>query len=90
MRHMMVFLSLELFLGTASHAQPRGGTTLPVGNHGSAAVLPTRVKTAPVRDLQDRAWWAEKTSSYDFATEDKIDADAYNRVLWDGIKGPRR
>lgn len=41
MRRMMVLLSLELLLVTESMAQPRGGTTLPVGNIGSAAVLPT-------------------------------------------------
>lgn len=49
---------------------------------------PAKTKTAPVRDLHDRAWWAAKTAGFDFTREDKIDADAYNKLLWNGIKGP--
>src|SRR5215470_6135606 len=41
MRHMLVFLSLGLAFSADAHAQPRGGTTLPVGNVGASAVLPT-------------------------------------------------
>src|ERR1043166_2635585 len=41
MRRLTLLLSLELLLATRAHAQPKGGTTLPVGNFGSAAVLPT-------------------------------------------------
>lgn len=41
MRRMFVFLSLGLGFSAAVHAQPRGGTTLPVGNVGNSAVLPT-------------------------------------------------
>lgn len=49
--------------------------------------MASRVKTAPVVERHDRTWWAEKTAGFDFSSEDKIDADAFNRVLWDGIRG---
>jgi YVTN family beta-propeller protein len=50
---------------------------------------PSRVKTAPVVERHDRSWWADQTAGFDFSSEDKIDADAFNRVLWDGIRGTR-
>jgi YVTN family beta-propeller protein len=37
----------------------------------------------------DARYWAEATRGYDWSSEDKIDADAYNRTLWNGIKGDR-
>ena len=46
-----------------------------------------RVKTAPIVERHDRTWWAEKTAGFDFSSEDKIDAGAFNRVLRDGIHG---
>jgi hypothetical protein len=41
MPRMLVFLSLGLAFSAEAQAQPRGGTTLPVGNVGASAVLPT-------------------------------------------------
>jgi YVTN family beta-propeller protein len=35
----------------------------------------------------DAAYWAERTQGYDFSREDKLDASAFNRVLWNGLKG---
>ena len=35
----------------------------------------------------DAAYWAEKTRGYDFSAEDKLDAPAFNLVLWNGLKG---
>jgi len=35
----------------------------------------------------DAAYWAEKTQGYDFSAEDKLDAPAFNLVLWNGLKG---
>ncbi len=32
-------------------------------------------------------YWANVTRGYDWSAEDRGDADAYNRVLWKGIKG---
>ena len=35
----------------------------------------------------DAAYWAAATRGYDWSAEDRINAAAYNRVLWQGIKG---
>lgn len=35
----------------------------------------------------DAAYWEEKTKGLDFSTEDKLDTDRFNRVLWEGLKG---
>jgi DNA-binding beta-propeller fold protein YncE len=43
--------------------------------------------SASVRDLHDRNWWAEKTRNFDFSDADKIDADAFNRIIWQGSMG---
>ncbi len=31
-------------------------------------------------------YWADATRGYDWRSEDRINADAYNRVLWNGLK----
>ena len=33
----------------------------------------------------DATYWAERTKSFDFSQEDKLDALAYNKVLWAGL-----
>jgi hypothetical protein len=59
-------------------------TQLPIAKPKRAAAL----KAAPVpRPLHDAAWWAEKTKGFTFAKEDLNNADAYNRVLWEGTMG---
>jgi DNA-binding beta-propeller fold protein YncE len=35
----------------------------------------------------DASWWAEKTKGFDFSAEDKVNAAAYNRILWQGLMG---
>jgi hypothetical protein len=35
----------------------------------------------------DQDWWAQRTRGYDWSKEDRIPADAYNRTLWEGLKG---
>jgi hypothetical protein len=37
--------------------------------------------------LHDAAWWAAKTKGFDFSDADRIDADAFNRILWQGSMG---
>jgi YVTN family beta-propeller protein len=44
-------------------------------------------KSAAIPLRHDRQWWAENTKNFFFAVEDKLDADAFNRVLWAGVKG---
>ncbi len=33
------------------------------------------------------SWWAAKTKGFDWSSEDRIPADRYNRILWEGLKG---
>ncbi len=35
----------------------------------------------------DQDWWAKRTKGYDWSHEDRVPADAYNRTLWEGLKG---
>jgi YVTN family beta-propeller protein len=52
--------------------------------------LPARNSTAQVQSsipAHASAYWAEKTKGFDFSTEDKLDADSFNLILWNGLKG---
>jgi YVTN family beta-propeller protein len=40
-----------------------------------------------MRPTHDQDWWAQRTRGYDWSSEDKIPAGAYNRTLWEGMKG---
>jgi DNA-binding beta-propeller fold protein YncE len=44
-------------------------------------------KTTAMQFKHDAAWWAKATEGMDFGTEDKVDADRFNRIIWAGIKG---
>jgi YVTN family beta-propeller protein len=35
----------------------------------------------------DAAYWAGKTAGFDFSSEDKLDSERFNLVLWNGLKG---
>jgi hypothetical protein len=35
----------------------------------------------------DAAYWAGKTNDFDFTSEDKLDSESFNMVLWKGLKG---
>jgi len=52
--------------------------------------LPAPNSTALVQPLiptHNAAYWADKTKGFDFSTEDKLDSDSFNLVLWNGLKG---
>ncbi len=51
-----------------------------------AACRSNRVTTAPT-PLHNGQWWTAKTAAFDFTTVDDVDSDAFNHVLWDGIRG---
>jgi hypothetical protein len=40
-----------------------------------------------LRPTHDQDWWAQRTRGYNWSSEDKIPAAAYNRLLWQGMKG---
>jgi YVTN family beta-propeller protein len=56
-------------------------TELPLSIPARMAAL----KNRPVTIKHDSAYWAEKTKGFDFSAEDRIDADAFNRILWQGL-----
>ena len=53
-------------------------------------VDPNMVEFAPGPDLKpthDAKYWAEKTRGFDFSEEDRVPAELYNKILWEGLKG---
>ena len=48
---------------------------------------PSIVRTAAERPLHDGAWWQQATQRFDFRKPDNLDSNAYNHVLWAGLKG---
>ncbi|MGB7847087.1 MAG: beta-propeller fold lactonase family protein [Candidatus Acidiferrum sp.] len=51
---------------------------------------PTKVQFASGPDLKtthDAQYWAAKTSGFDFSGEDRVPAELYNKILWEGLKG---
>ena len=49
--------------------------------------IPSALKTRPVAELHDGAWWAAMTQDMDFSEADKLDSTAFNAVLWYGMTG---
>ncbi|HEX4168814.1 MAG TPA: hypothetical protein VHZ55_25400, partial [Bryobacteraceae bacterium] len=56
-----------------------GETSLPLGVTDRAGLKSTH----------DSTYWAEVTKGFDFSGEDRVNADLFNRVLWQGLKGTR-
>ncbi|UFP96757.1 beta-propeller fold lactonase family protein [Gloeobacter morelensis] len=44
-------------------------------------------KTVAVKPLHDGKWWVNATKGFNFSVEDKLDVVAFNRLLWQGVKG---
>jgi YVTN family beta-propeller protein len=58
-------------------------TRLPLPTQPAAAAPP------PCPGERDAGYWDEQTKGYDWSQEDRIPADAFNRVLWAGLRhGP--
>ncbi len=41
------------------------------------------------KPLHDAKWWARQTKGMDFSAPDKVNAVAYNRILWKGVMGDK-
>jgi YVTN family beta-propeller protein len=39
----------------------------------------------PVKIAHAAAYWAAKTKGFDFREEDRVDAEAFNRIVWEGL-----
>jgi len=51
---------------------------------------PTKVHFAAgptLKPTHDAKYWAEKTRGFDFSEEDRVPAELYNKILWEGLKG---
>jgi len=55
--------------------------------------LPTSLtlssRLGEVKPMHDASWWEEQTKGFDFSSEDRVDANLYNRLLWLGTMGTR-
>jgi YVTN family beta-propeller protein len=45
-----------------------------------------RAATAEVKEARDASYWAAKTAGFDFSGEDRVNAEQFNRVVWEGLK----
>lgn len=59
-------------------------TKLPLPAAGRKEAGQTPVSSAPARNS---SYWADHTQGFDFSVEDNIDSAAFNRVLWQGLRG---
>jgi DNA-binding beta-propeller fold protein YncE len=54
-------------------------TTLPLPTPTAGLHIP--------KPTHDAKYWARVTKGFDFSKEDRVDPNAYNRILWQGLKG---
>jgi len=40
-----------------------------------------------VKPAHDAAYWTQQTRGFDWSAEDRVPAELFNRVLWEGLKG---
>ena len=66
---------------SATPSQYLANTTLPIPAPGTADAA-----SVP-RPTHDAAWWAAKTKGMNFSKEDMNDPAAFNRIIWEGMKG---
>ena len=57
------------------------GTDLPLAR--AARQQAAGGEHVPIR--HDSQYWASKTAGFDFSKEDRVDADLFNRVIWEGL-----
>jgi hypothetical protein len=65
---------------TATPSALLAGTQLPIQQQSGQRVL---------RPTHDAAYWAEATKGMDFSVEDRLDPQAFNHILWQGLMGTR-
>jgi YVTN family beta-propeller protein len=62
-------------------ASPVSPNLVPACNSGNARITPR------TPELRDASWWAVNMKNFNFHDADRLDTDAFNRVLWTGIMG---
>jgi hypothetical protein len=59
-------------------------------NSTTLGLDPKKVEFASGPNLKpthNAQYWAQKTRGFDFSAEDRVPADLYNKILWEGLKG---
>ncbi len=56
-------------------------TTLPLPAQTGSLQIP--------KPTHDAKYWANVTKGFDFSDADRVDPDAYNRIMWRGLKGDK-
>ena len=51
----------------------------------SAATRRLALVAPPVKIAHPARYWAAKTKGFDFREEDRLDAEAFNRIIWEGL-----
>ena len=64
---------------TATPSAMLYNTTLPLPSQNGVARIP--------KPKHNAAYWARVTKGFDFSSEDRVDPVAFNRILWQGLKG---
>jgi 6-phosphogluconolactonase (cycloisomerase 2 family) len=62
----------------------------PISQGGGLGLDQNKVAFAPGRRLKpthNAEYWAARTRNFDFSGEDRVPAQLYNKILWEGIKG---
>jgi YVTN family beta-propeller protein len=62
---------------TAKPSTLLAGTQLPIAPSAFTGLMRKPARPA--------SYWIEKTRGFDFSVEDRVDALAYNRILWEGL-----
>ncbi len=58
-------------------------TVLPIPR----SAFPTSADGGVLKPSHDSAYWAQKTAGFDFSREDRVDAEQFNRIVWEGVMG---
>jgi DNA-binding beta-propeller fold protein YncE len=62
----------------------------PIAKGGGLGLDPSKVVFAAgprLKPTHDARYWAALTRNFDFSEEDRVPAELYNKILWEGIKG---
>jgi hypothetical protein len=62
----------------------------PIAQGGGLGLDPTKVLFAQgphLKPTHSAQYWAAKTRGFDFSSEDRVPAQLYNKILWEGLKG---
>ncbi len=59
----------------------------PILYNTSLPLPPKPAAMAVPRPKHDAAYWARAMKGFDLSREDRVDPDAFNRILWKGLKG---